>query len=71
MVYIEVIINMLWCVCHIVIQVLVILQLTHNIFDFVLNLWNNQMSRFDEYLTQNKLQNAHMMLEYAHLTLKG
>ena len=59
------------CVCHIVIQVFGFLQLTHNIFDFVLNLWNNQMSRFDEYLTQNELQNAHMMLEYAHLTLKG
>ena len=70
MVYIEVIIHVLWCV-FVTSNSLVFLQLTHNIFDFVLNLWNNQMSRFDEYLTQNKLQNAHMMLEYAHLTLKG
>jgi len=37
----------------------------------MLDLWTGQMNQFDEYLTGNNLQRAHLMLEYAHLTLKG
>ncbi|XP_067934754.1 importin-11-like [Watersipora subatra] len=45
-------------------------ELTMNIFDTIVGLWDNQMSQFGSILGEGDINSAHVMLQYAHLTLK-